>query len=119
MFLSHYNVGENSTLNKSVAAVGMGGLRRIAENYPRSSLRDKLKMNGLIQTECADQLRDNFGVVIDDLVLHEATATAAEMNLLGQRITAQAISNLDLSALANPISIPKQLEGPDLRAVEG
>ncbi len=120
MFRSHYNVGEGTTLEKSVAGISMGGLRRIAESRSRDTLRNKNMVDELIQYECASKLRDNFGVIMNELVIHEATATAGEKNLAGQRLTANAISNLDLSVFASrSLQLPEQESRTYLREVEG
>lgn len=90
LYRAHYGVAEGDTLEQSVIAVCVGGLQTIASREKRATLLDTKKMTGFLNEECKGDLIDNYGVVLNQVVVREATQTAAQLEYQGRTAMADA-----------------------------
>jgi len=120
LYRAHYNVTDGEALEQSVIAVCVGGLQTIAQRESRETLLDCRKMTGFLNEECGKHLLDNYGVVLNQIVLREATETAAEKDYKGKKAIAEAITSLSpLAEWLNEFPIPGPRIAPHLAAGNG
>lgn len=136
LYRAHYGVAEGDTLEQSVIAVCVGGLQTIASREKRATLLDTKKMTGFLNEECKGYLIDNYGVVLNQVVVREATQTAAQLDYQGRtamadatrtaaeksyqgnKAIADAIAGLSpLAQWLNELPTPRFGEGPHLEDV--